>query len=132
GVDLCLDDHHAAELRGDLLRFLGRVRHTARGHRHTVRAQNVARLILMNVHVIPECRKHDLGRVGRTRPKLIQGTIAVPDSPCTALSPWSRRAMIARCPPLRMNSMAASTFGPMLPSPNSPASSIRPASATRN
>jgi hypothetical protein len=50
GVDLRLDDDHAAVLRGDPLRLLRRGRDLARRDRDSVGAEDLLRLVLVDVH----------------------------------------------------------------------------------
>src|SRR5439155_9297739 len=101
GVHLRLDDHGSApaQPRGDGARLVGRGGHLARRDRNAVAPQDVARLVLVQVHAG-------------------SAVIVVPASPASAGRPCDSSAMIARRPPARTKWAAASTLGRMLPVPS--------------
>ena len=105
GVNLGLDDDFAAEPLRDRFRFGGRRRDLAWRHRNAVPPQDVARLVLVQVH---PC----------------SFVMVVPASPWSAARPCASSAMMARSPPARTKSAAASTLGRMLPDPSSFPASI--------
>src|SRR5207302_11162456 len=94
--------HHdlAAETLRDGARFGGGRRHVAVRHRDAVSLEDVARLVFVQVHAC-------------------SSVMVVPASPRKAGRPWAKSAMMARRPPARTKSAAASTFGRMLPVPSS-------------
>ena len=102
GVHLRLDDHRpaAAQPGGDGAGLLGRGGHLPRRDRNAVAPEDLARLVLVQVHA---------GSV----------VMVVPASPASAARPCDSSAMIARRPPARTKSAAASTLGRMLPVPSS-------------
>src|SRR5512135_1346050 len=97
-VHLRLDDDGAAQPPGDRFRLLRRGRDVAVGHRDAGGLQELAGLVLVQIHV--------------------SLTMVVPVSPRSAAGPSDSRAITARAPPPRTNPAAASTFGRMLPAGN--------------
>src|SRR6266704_49100 len=100
GMHLGLQHDRAPRSGGDRARLLGRRGDVAGGHGNAVAREDVAGLILVQVHAS----------------SLV---IVVPAAPCRALAPWASAAMIARRPPVRTKLAAASTLGRMLPVPSS-------------
>src|SRR5260370_15212372 len=100
GMYLGLHHHAAAEARRNRARLLGRTCHFARGHRDAVAAQDVACLILVQIHAGSR-------------------VMVVHPSPPSAAKPSDSAAMTPRSPPERTNAAAASTVGRILPVPSS-------------
>ena len=82
------------------LRLGGRLRDVAVRYRDAVTLEDVASLVFVQVHAC-------------------SGVMVVPASPRNAGRPWAKAAMMARRPPARTKSAAASTLGRMLPVPSS-------------
>src|ERR1051326_5541333 len=101
GMPLGFYDHcsPAAQPRGDGAGLVGRGGHLAGRDRDAVASQDIARLVLVQVHA---------GSV----------VIVVPASPASAARPCDSSAMIARRPPARTKAAAASTLGRMLRVPS--------------
>src|SRR5712692_3214246 len=100
GMHLCLDNDLAAEALGDRACLRRRGGDLAGRYRNAVPSQNVPRLILVQIHAC-------------------SFAIVVPASPRRAARPSASSAIMARSPPVRTNSAAASTLGRMLPVPSS-------------
>src|SRR5258705_6359342 len=100
GMDLGLHHDLAAEALRDGAGFRRRAGDLTRRDRDAVAPQNVPCLILVQIHAC-------------------SFAIVVPALPCNAASPSASSAMMARSPPARTKSAAASTLGRMLPVPSS-------------
>src|SRR5439155_26104106 len=95
----------------DGFHLVRRGRDVPRRNRNALRAQQLLRLILVNVHSCSDA------------------VIVVPACPRTASRPRASAVITARPPVRRTKSTAALILGAMLPSPNCPARSIWSASA---
>ena len=95
----------------DRLRLVRRGGDLARRHGDAVRAEDLLRLVFVDIHAV-------------------SAVMVVPASPRTASRPRLSSVMIARPPERRTNSVAARTLGAMLPSPNTPPASSPSASVT--
>src|SRR5207249_2945649 len=99
-VHLRLHDDLPAEPRGDRSHLVRGGRDFRVRHGNAELLEDVPRLVLVEVHVVPF-------------------VMVVPASPCNAASPCDSSAMIARSPPCRTNAAAASALGRIEPVPSS-------------